>query len=165
MNDWIITVSLRSGTSSPATNTKHRVTAAVQEFCPDSSETVLFLSSKNKRHQSAASRIQSYCSRLHSNFTRVNWLKLKQWALIQWKNREGSVWNDWQTHYIKMKLFNITSKWKTKYLRGKVKIKWLIFISLRSQLFLGSWSVLLKYFSFDKSANFSFTDLDLSDLL
>jgi len=72
---------------------RHRAVAMVQEFCPDSSKTVLFLSSKDKRHQSAASRSQSYCSRLYSNFTRVNWTDLKQWALIQWKNTEGSVWN------------------------------------------------------------------------
>lgn len=131
---------------------RHRVTATVQEFCP-----VFFLPSKNKRHQSAASRSQSYCSRLHSNFTRVNWPSLKQWARIQWKNTEGSVWNDWLTHCIKMQFFSITSKWKTKNFHGKVKIKWLIFISPSSQLFLGNWSLSFKYLNFNESANSSFT--------
>lgn len=93
---------------------RHEVNTTVQEFCPDSSQTVSFLSPQNKRHQSAASRSLSYCSRLYSNFTRVNWPNLKQWALIQWKNTEGGVWNNWLTHYTKMKFFNITSKWKTQ---------------------------------------------------
>lgn len=35
INDWIIIFSHRSGTSSPATNMRDRVTATVQEFCPD----------------------------------------------------------------------------------------------------------------------------------
>lgn len=108
INDWVITVSHKSGTSSSATNMRHRVTSTVQEFCPDSS--ILFLSSKNKKHQSAASISQTYCSRLNSNFTRVNWPNLKQWALIQWQNTEGRVWNDWLTHYIKMKFSSIILK-------------------------------------------------------
>ena len=155
VNDWIIPASHKSGTSSPATSMRHRAVAMVQEFCPDSSKTVLFLSSKDKRHQSAASRSQSYCSRLYSNFTRVNWTDLKQWALIQWKNTEGSVWNDWLTHYIKMKFFSITSKWKTKNFYGKVKIKWLIFISPSSQLFLGNQR-LSQIFSLQQISKFQF---------
>lgn len=133
-NNWVITVSHKSGTSSSSMNIRHEETATVQEFCPDSSETVLLISSKNKSHQIAASRSQSYCSSLYSNFTRVNWPNLKPWALIQWGNTEISGWNDWLTHCIKRKTFDNTSKLENKNFHGKVKIKWWPFISPSSQL-------------------------------
>lgn len=146
INDWIITVSHKSGTSCPATNMRHRVPTTVQEFCPDSSKTVLFLSSKNKRHQSAASRSQSYCSRLYSNFTRVNWPSLKQWAFIQWKNTEGSVWNDLTDSLYQNEIFQYHIKMENQEFPWQSKNKMNDFISPSFQLFLGNWSLSLKYF-------------------